>query len=98
MPTPHRKRWWSWYARGIGVGGADAVDVMSEWPGEQWPKLISIKLTGKLSGWTSSKILIQKWLVSHCKGGTGAIVEYSVPGAKDFCRVPAKALSVTWSC
>jgi aconitate hydratase len=49
----------------IGVGGADAVDVMAGMPWElKWPKLIGIKLTGKLSGWTSSKDVILKVAVS----------------------------------
>jgi aconitate hydratase len=68
----------------IGVGGADAVDVMSGMPWElKWPKLIGIKLTGKLSGWTSSKDVILKVAgILTVKGGTGAIVEYFGPGAK----------------
>ena len=68
----------------IGVGGADAVDVMSGMAWElKWPKLIGIKLTGKLSGWTSSKDVILKVAgILTVKGGTGAIVEYFGPGAK----------------
>lgn len=68
----------------IGVGGADAVDVMSGMPWElKWPKLIGIKLTGKLSGWTSSKDVILKVAgILTVKGGTGAIVEYFGPGAR----------------
>jgi aconitate hydratase A / 2-methylisocitrate dehydratase len=68
----------------IGVGGADAVDVMSGMPWElKWPKLIGIKLTGKLSGWTSSKDVILKVAgILTVEGGTGAIVEYFGPGAK----------------
>ena len=68
----------------IGVGGADAVDVMSGMPWElKWPKLIGIKLTGKLSGWTSSKDVILKVAgILTVKGGTGAIVEYFGPGAQ----------------
>lgn len=67
----------------IGVGGADAVDVMAGMPWElKWPKLIGIKLTGKLSGWTSSKDVILKVAgILTVKGGTGAIVEYFGPGA-----------------
>src|SRR5436190_2407123 len=67
----------------IGVGGADAVDVMSGMAWElKWPKLIGIKLTGKLSGWTSSKDVILKVAgILTVKGGTGAIVEYFGPGA-----------------
>ncbi|MBL7876165.1 MAG: aconitate hydratase, partial [Cyclobacteriaceae bacterium] len=68
----------------IGVGGADAVDVMSGMPWElKWPKLIGVKLTGKLSGWTSSKDVILKVAgILTVKGGTGAIVEYFGPGAQ----------------
>ncbi len=67
----------------IGVGGADAVDVMAGIPWElKMPKLIGIKLTGKLSGWSSPKDVILKvaGLIS-AKGGTGAIVEYFGEGA-----------------
>ena len=68
----------------IGVGGADAVDVMSGMPWElKWPKLIGVRLTGKLSGWTSSKDVILKVAgILTVKGGTGAIVEYFGPGAQ----------------
>ena len=68
----------------IGVGGADAVDVMSGMAWElKWPKLIGIKLTGKLNGWTSSKDVILKVAgILTVKGGTGAIVEYFGPGAQ----------------
>jgi aconitate hydratase len=68
----------------IGVGGADAVDVMAGMPWElKWPKLIGIKLTGKMSGWTSSKDVILKVAgILTVKGGTGAIVEYFGPGAE----------------
>jgi aconitate hydratase len=67
----------------IGVGGADAVDVMAGMPWElKWPKLIGVKLTGKLNGWTSSKDVILKVAgILTVKGGTGAIVEYFGPGA-----------------
>src|SRR5687767_1910982 len=70
----------------IGVGGADAVDVMAGMPWElKWPKLIGIKLTGKLSGWTSSKDVILKVAgILTVKGGTGAIVEYFGPGAESL--------------
>ncbi|MDB5281893.1 MAG: aconitase [Bacteroidota bacterium] len=67
----------------IGVGGADACDVMAglAWELKQ-PKLIGVKLTGKLSGWTSSKDVILKVAgILTVKGGTGAIVEYFGPGA-----------------
>ncbi len=68
----------------IGVGGADAVDVMAGMPWElKFPKLIGIKLTGKLSGWTSAKDVILKVAgILTVKGGTGAIVEYFGPGAR----------------
>lgn len=67
----------------IGVGGADAVDVMAGMPWElKWPKLIGVKLTGKLSGWSSAKDVILKVAgILTVKGGTGAIVEYFGPGA-----------------
>lgn len=70
----------------IGVGGADAVDVMSGMPWElKWPKLIGVKLTGKLSGWTASKDVILKVAgILTVKGGTGAIVEYFGPGARSL--------------
>jgi aconitate hydratase len=62
----------------IGVGGADAVDVMAGMPWElKWPKLIGVKLTGKLNGWTAPKDVILKVAgILTVKGGTGAIVEY----------------------
>ena len=68
----------------IGVGGADAVDVMAGMPWELlFPKLIGIKLTGELNGWASSKDIILKVAgLLSVKGGTGAIVEYFGPGAK----------------
>ncbi|HEX4372515.1 MAG TPA: aconitate hydratase, partial [Puia sp.] len=67
----------------IGVGGADAVDVMAGLAWElKMPKLIGIKLTGKLSGWTSAKDVILKVAgILTVKGGTGAIVEYFGDGA-----------------
>lgn len=67
----------------IGVGGADAVDVMAGMPWElKFPKLIGVKLSGKLSGWTSPKDVILKVAgILTVKGGTGAIVEYFGPGA-----------------
>lgn len=67
----------------IGVGGADAVDVMAGLPWElKMPKLIGVKLTGKMSGWTSAKDIIL-WVAGQLtvKGGTGAIVEYFGEGA-----------------
>ena len=70
----------------IGVGGADAVDVMADMPWElKFPKLIGVKLTGKLNGWTSAKDVILKVAgVLTVKGGTGAIVEYFGEGAKSL--------------
>ncbi len=70
----------------IGVGGADAVDVMAGMPWElKFPKLIGVKLTGKLNGWTASKDIILKVAgILTVKGGTGAIVEYFGPGAKSL--------------
>ncbi len=70
----------------IGVGGADVVDVMAGMPWElKWPKLIGIKLTGKLSGWVSPKDVILKVAgILTVKGGTGAIVEYFGEGANSI--------------
>ena len=67
----------------IGVGGADAVDVMAGLAWElKMPKLIGVKLTGKMSGWTSAKDVILKVAgILTVKGGTGAIVEYFGDGA-----------------
>lgn len=67
----------------IGVGGADACDVMAGLPWElKWPKLIGIKLTGKLNGWAAPKDVILKVAgILTVKGGTGAIVEYFGEGA-----------------
>ncbi len=66
----------------IGVGGADAVDVMAGIPWElKFPKLIGVKLTGTLKGWASAKDIILKLAgILTVKGGTGAIVEYFGPG------------------
>ena len=70
----------------IGVGGADACDVMAGLPWElKWPKLIGIKLTGKLNGWTAPKDVILKVAgILTVKGGTGAIVEYFGEGATNM--------------
>ncbi|MGQ1946803.1 aconitate hydratase [Geofilum sp. OHC36d9] len=70
----------------IGVGGADAVDVMAGMPWElKFPKLIGVKLTGKLSGWTSAKDVILKVAgILTVKGGTGAVVEYFGEGARNL--------------
>ena len=68
----------------IGVGGADAVDVMAGMPWElKFPKLIGVKLTGQMNGWTSAKDVILKVAgILTVKGGTGAIIEYFGEGAK----------------
>ncbi len=70
----------------IGVGGADAVDVMAGMPWElKFPKLIGVKLTGKMSGWTSPKDVILKLAgILTVKGGTGYIVEYFGEGARSI--------------
>lgn len=70
----------------IGVGGADAVDVMANIPWElKCPKVIGVHLTGKLSGWTSPKDIILKVAdILTVKGGTGAIVEYYGPGVESI--------------
>lgn len=70
----------------IGVGGADAVDVMAGMPWElRMPKLIGVKLTGRLSGWTASKDIILKVAgILTVKGGTGAILEYFGEGAESL--------------
>lgn len=70
----------------VGVGGADAVDVMAGMPWElKFPKLIGVKLSGKLSGWTSAKDIILKVAdILTVKGGTGAIIEYFGSGAKSL--------------
>ena len=66
----------------VGVGGADAVDVMAGMPWElKAPKIIGVKLTGKLSGWASPKDIILKVAgILTVKGGTGAVIEYFGPG------------------
>src|SRR6056300_21999 len=70
----------------IGVGGADAVDVMADMAWElKFPKLIGVKLTGKLNGWTAPKDVILKVAgILTVKGGTGAIIEYFGPGAQSM--------------
>jgi len=67
----------------IGVGGADAVDVMTGFPfNVRWPKVIGVKLVGSLSGWSSPKdVILEVARVLTVEGGTGAIVEYHGPGA-----------------
>ena len=70
----------------IGVGGADAVDVMAGMPWElKFPKLIGIKLTGELNGWASAKDVILKVAgILTVKGGTGYILEYFGDGAESL--------------
>ena len=82
----------------IGVGGADAVDVMAGMPWElKFPKLIGVKLTGKLSGWTAPKDIILKVAgILTVKGGTGAIIEYFGEGATNLYHVQVKEQSVIW--
>jgi len=88
----------------IGVGGADAVDVMTGLPWElKWPKVIGVKLTGKLNGWTSPKDVILKLAgILTVKGGTGAIVEYfgdtsalSCTGKGTICNMGAEIGATT---
>ncbi len=70
----------------VGVGGADAMDVMAGLPWEvKHPKLIGVKLTGKMSGWTSPKDVILKLCgILTTKGGTNRIIEYFGPGTKEI--------------
>ena len=70
----------------VGVGGADAVDVMTGFPWNvRWPKLIGVYLTGELSGWSAPKDVILKVAeILTVAGGTGAIVEYFGPGARSL--------------
>jgi aconitate hydratase len=89
----------------IGVGGADAVDVMAGMPWElKWPKIIGVKLTGKMSGWTSPKDVILKLAgILTVKGGTGAIIEYfgdgtttiSATGKATICNMGAEVGATT---
>jgi aconitate hydratase len=70
----------------VGVGGADAVDVMAGLPWElKWPGVIGVRLTGEMSGWTSAKDVILKLAgILTVKGGTGSIVEYFGPGTESI--------------
>ncbi|MCY4280914.1 MAG: aconitase family protein [Acidimicrobiaceae bacterium] len=70
----------------VGVGGADAVDVMTGFPWNvRWPKLIGVRLTGELSGWSAPKDVILKVAdILTVAGGTGAVVEYFGPGARSL--------------
>ncbi len=89
----------------IGVGGADAVDVMAGMQWElKWPKLIGVKLSGKLSGWTSPKDIILKLAdILTVKGGTGSIIEYfgegtttiSCTGKGTICNMGAEVGATT---
>lgn len=89
----------------IGVGGADAVDVMAGMPWElKFPKVIGVKLTGKMSGWTSPKDVILKLAgILTVKGGTGAIIEYfgegtasiSATGKGTICNMGAEIGATT---
>lgn len=89
----------------VGVGGADAVDVMAGMPWElKWPKTIGVKLTGKLSGWTSAKDVILKLAdILTVKGGTGSIIEYfgegttsiSCTGKGTICNMGAEVGATT---
>ncbi|MEX2625564.1 MAG: aconitate hydratase, partial [Ilumatobacteraceae bacterium] len=67
----------------IGVGGADAVDVMTGFPfNVRWPKVIGVRLTGSLNGWSSPKdVILEVARILTVEGGTGAIIEYHGPGA-----------------
>jgi len=81
----------------IGVGGADAVDVMTGFPWNvRWPKVIGVYLTGTLSGWSSPKdVILEVARQLTVEGGTGAIVEYHGPGA-DSISATGKGRSATW--
>ncbi|MER2600125.1 MAG: aconitate hydratase [Caldilineales bacterium] len=70
----------------VGVGGADAVDVMVGMPWElRWPGVIGVKLTGEFNGWASAKdVILTVAGILTVKGGTGAIVEYFGPGARSI--------------
>jgi aconitate hydratase len=70
----------------IGIGGADAVDVMAGFPlNLRWPGVIGVKLTGKMSGWTSAKDVILKLMgILTVKGGTNHIVEFFGPGCESI--------------
>ena len=82
----------------IGVGGADAVDVMTGFPWNvRWPKLIGVHLKGSLNGWTAPKDVILKVAeILTVKGGTGAIVEYFGDGASNL-SATGKATTVSYT-
>ncbi len=79
----------------IGVGGADAVDVMVGMPWEvKWPGVIGVKLTGELQGWTASKDVICNLLgILSVKGGTGHVVEFFGPGCKTMTTTEKSAIT-----
>ena len=81
----------------IGVGGADAVDVMSGLPWElKAPKVIGVRLTGEMSGWTAPKDIILKVAgILTVKGGTGAIVEYHGPGVNSLSSTGMGTVSIS---
>lgn len=81
----------------IGVGGADAVDVMAGLPWElKAPKVIGVKLTGKLSGWSSPKDVILKLAgILTVKGGTGAIIEYYGEGVESLSATGSLQTKIT---
>ena len=83
----------------IGVGGADAVDVMAGWPfNTRVPKVIGVHLHGSLSGWAAPKDVILKVAgILTVKGGTGAIVEYFGPGDVVDLGHRARRRSATWA-
>ncbi len=82
----------------IGVGGADAVDVMTGFPWNvRWPKVIGVRLTGTLSGWSSPKdVILEVARRLTVEGGTGAIVEYHGPG-RTRSQPPARRRFATWA-
>lgn len=84
----------------IGVGGADAVDVMADIPWElKCPNVIGVKLTGKLKDWTSPKDVILKVAgILTVKGGTGAIVEYFGPGVESISCTGTQRLRKSLMC
>ena len=92
----HTVNGWIGYTVAIGVGGADAVDVMAGIPWElKFPKLIGVKLTGELSGWASKDVILKGCRILTVKGGTGCIVEYFGEGAKSLSYFGKGAIA-TW--
>jgi homoaconitase/3-isopropylmalate dehydratase large subunit len=82
----------------IGVGGADAVDVMAGMPWElRFPKYIGVKLTGRMNGWTSAKDVILKVAgILTVKGGTGSILNISAMEHKPY-QQPERVQSAIWA-